>query len=101
MKSQLKLTVTQRFAPGKCGSGTDQFSSHNRDADFPRRVHKCATKELTEHCLSSTTVVSYEHCLSSTTVVSYEHCLSSTTVVSYDLVVSHTKLLLTVLHLAF
>ena len=89
MKSQLKLTVTQQFAPGKCGSGTDQFSSHNRDADFPRRVHKCATKELTEHCLSSTTVVSYEH------------CLSSTTVVSYDLVVSHTKLLLTVLHLAF
>ena len=89
MKSQLKLTVTQRFAPGKCGSGMDQFSSHNRDADFPRRVHKCATKELTEHCLSSTTVVSYEH------------CLSSTTVVSYDLVVSHTKLLLTVLHLAF
>ena len=89
MKSQLKLTVTQRFAPGKCGSGTDQFSSHKRDADFPRRVHKCATKELAEHCLSSTTVVSYEH------------CLSSTTVVSYDLVVSHTKLLLTVLHLAF
>ena len=40
-------------------------------------VHWCATKELTEHCSSFTTVV------------------------GHDLVVSHTKLLLTVLHLAF
>ena len=56
-------------------TGADQFSSDKRGADFPNRVHNCATKELTKHCSSSTTVV------------------------SYDLIVSHTKLLLPVLHL--
>ena len=60
------------------GAGADQFSSDRRVADFPGGMHWCATKKLTEHCSSSTTVV------------------------GYDLVVSHTKLLLsTVLHLAF
>ena len=58
------------------GTGADQFSSDRTGADFPRGEHWCATKELTKHC-------------------------SSTTVVGYDLIVSRTKLLLTVLHLAF
>ena len=38
----------------------DQFSSDKRGADFPRGVHRCATKELTEHCSSFTTVVGYD-----------------------------------------
>ena len=29
-------------------SGVDQFSSDRRGADFPRGVHYCATKELTQ-----------------------------------------------------
>ena len=58
-------------------AGADQFSFDRRGTDFPRGVHCCATKELTEHFSSSTTVV------------------------GYVLVVSHTKLLLTVLHLPF
>ena len=46
-------------------TGVNQFSSDS--ADLPMGIHGCATKELTEHCSSSTTVV------------------------GYDLVVSHTK----------
>ena len=57
--------------------GADFQVNDRRGADFPRGGDWCATKELTEHCSSSVTVV------------------------GYDLVVSHTKLLLTVLHLAF
>ena len=58
-------------------AGVGQFLSDKRGADFPRGLDWYATNELTEHCLFSTTVV------------------------GYDLVVAHTKLLLTVLHLAF
>ena len=45
----------------------DQFSSDRRGTDFPRGVHWCAIKEVTELCSSSVTV-------------------------DYDLVVLHTKL---------
>ena len=38
-------------------SGANQFSSDRGGADFPRGVHGLATKELTEHCSYSTTVV--------------------------------------------
>ena len=54
-----------------------QFSSDRRGTDFSRGMHCCATKQLTGLLSSSVTVF------------------------SYDLVVSHTKLWLTVLHLAF
>ena len=42
------------------GAGADQFSSDRRGADFSMGVPWCANKELTKHCLSSTTIVSYD-----------------------------------------
>ena len=49
-------------------AGADQFSSDRRGADLGGGggVHWCATKELTEHCSSSVTVVGYDLVISHT-----------------------------------
>ena len=46
--------------------GVGQFSCDRRGADFSRGMHWCATKELTELCSSSVTVVSYDLVISHT-----------------------------------